>query len=139
MQKLSEVQKQQAQQAELALEDFKSQVERNSGRMFDEMKAQVKIIPLSVIRLAVSQFARQSLSICCHHSTLGTDCASSPEIRACLSGDSWLTIEESAVCGCVCGEGGGGRDLLPIFTRSRPELLCMLPETLSKGKVETLI
>ena len=72
--------------------------------MFDEMKAQVKIIPLSVIRLAVSQFARQSLSICCHHSTLGTDCASSPEIRACLSGDSWLTIEESAapfvgVCG----------------------------------------
>lgn len=96
MQKLSEVQKQQAQQAELALEDFKSQVERNSGRMFDEMKAQVKIIPLSVIRLAVSQFARQSLSICCHHPTLGTDCASSPEIRVCLSGDSWLTIEESA-------------------------------------------
>ena len=88
MQKLSEVQKQQAQQAELALEDFKSQVERNSGRMFDEMKAQVKIIPLSVIRLAVSQFARQSLSICCHHSTLGTDCASSPEILACSSGDS---------------------------------------------------
>lgn len=101
MQKLSEVQKQQAQQAELALEDFKSQVERNSGRMFDEMKAQVKIIPLSVIRLAVSQFARQSLSICCHHSTLGTDCA--PEILACSSGDSWLTIEESAVCGCVGG------------------------------------
>lgn len=41
IQKLSEVQKQQAQQAEHALEDFKSQVERNSGRMFDEMKAQV--------------------------------------------------------------------------------------------------
>lgn len=138
MQKLSEVQKQQAHQAELALEDFKSQVERNSGRMFDEMKAQVKIIPLSVIRLAVSQFPRQSLSNCCHHSTLGTDCASSPEIRLCLSGDSWLTIEESAVCGCVWG-GGGGRDLLPIFTRSRTALLCMLPETLSKGKVETLI
>lgn len=39
--KLSDVQKQQAQQAEHALEDFKSQVERNSGRMFDEMKAQV--------------------------------------------------------------------------------------------------
>ena len=108
MQKLSEVQKQQAQQAELALEDFKSQVERNSGRMFDEMKAQVKIIPLSVIRLAVSQFARQSLSICCHHSTLGTDCASSPEILACSSGDSWLTIEESVVCGCVCGGWGEG-------------------------------
>ena len=72
------------------------------------MKAQVKIIPLSVIRLAVSQFARQSLSICCHHSTLGTDCASSPEIRVCLSGDSWLTIEESAVCGCVCGGWGEG-------------------------------
>lgn len=98
MQKLSEVQKQQAQQAELALEDFKSQVERNSGRMFDEMKAQVKIIPLSVIRL----------SICCHHSTLGTDCASSPEILACSSGDSWLTIEESAVCGCVGGRWGEG-------------------------------
>ena len=42
IQKLSEVQKQQAQQAEFALEDFKSQVERNSGRMFDEMKAQVQ-------------------------------------------------------------------------------------------------
>lgn len=42
IQKLSEVQKQQAQQAEHALEDFKSQVERNSGRMFDEMKAQVQ-------------------------------------------------------------------------------------------------
>ena len=41
IQKLSDVQKQQAQQAEHALEDFKSQVERNSGRMFDEMKAQV--------------------------------------------------------------------------------------------------
>ena len=106
--------------------------------MFDEMKAQVRIIPLLVIRLAVSQFARQSLSICCYHSTLGTDCASFPEIRACLSGDSWLTTEESAVCGCVCVEGGG-RDLLPIFTRSRPALLCMLPETLSKGEVETLI
>lgn len=43
IQKLSEVQKQQAQQAEHALEDFKSQVERNSGRMFDEMKAQVQL------------------------------------------------------------------------------------------------
>lgn len=41
IQKLSEAQKQQAQHAEHALEDFKSQVERNSGRMFDEMKAQV--------------------------------------------------------------------------------------------------
>ena len=41
IQNLSDVQKQQAQQAEHALEDFKSQVERNSGRMFDEMKAQV--------------------------------------------------------------------------------------------------
>lgn len=41
IQKLSDVQKQQAQQAEHALDDFKSQVERNSGRMFDEMKAQV--------------------------------------------------------------------------------------------------
>lgn len=41
IQKLSDFQKQQAQQAEHALEDFKSQVERNSGRMFDEMKAQV--------------------------------------------------------------------------------------------------
>ena len=39
--KLSEMQKQQAHQAETALEDFKSQVERNSGRMFDEMKHQV--------------------------------------------------------------------------------------------------
>lgn len=39
--KLSEMQKQQAYQAETALEDFKSQVERNSGRMFDEMKHQV--------------------------------------------------------------------------------------------------
>ena len=41
---MSEVQKQQAQQAEHALEDFKSQVERNSGRMFDEMKAQVQLL-----------------------------------------------------------------------------------------------
>lgn len=46
IQRLSEVQKQQAQQAEHALEDFKSQVERNSGRMFDEMKAQV-LLPLT--------------------------------------------------------------------------------------------
>ena len=120
MQKLSEVQKQQAQQAELALEDFKSQVERNSGRMFDEMKAQVKIIPLSLTRLAVSQSARQSLSICCHHSTLGTDCVSSSEIRACLSGDSWFIIEVSAV-------GGGWGGLLPIITGSRPALVFMLP------------
>ena len=124
MQKLSEVQKQQAQQAELALEDFKSQVERNSGRMFDEMKAQVKIIPLSVIRLAVSQFARQSLSICCHHSTLGTDCASSPEIRAFLSGDSWLTIEESAVCGCVCGGVGGGIFFRFSLARAQRSYVC---------------
>ena len=41
IQKLSVLQKQQAHQAEQALEDFKSQVERNSGRMFDEMKSQV--------------------------------------------------------------------------------------------------
>lgn len=135
MQKLSEVQKQQAQQAELALEDFKSQVERNSGRMFDEMKAQVKIIPLSVIRLAVSQFARQSLSICCHHSTLGTDCASSPEIRVCLSGDSWLTIEESAVCGCVWGAVGGGISFRFSLARAQRSYVC----SQSKGKVETLI
>ena len=85
--------------------------------MFDEMKAQVKIIPLSLTRLAVSQSARQSLSICCHHSTLGTDCVSSSEIRACLSGDSWFIIEVSAV--------GGG--LLPIITGSRPALVFMLP------------
>lgn len=64
--------------------------------MFDEMKAQVKIIPLSVTRLAVSQSARQSLSICCHHSTLGTDCVSYPEFRACSSGDSLFIIEVSA-------------------------------------------
>ena len=68
--------------------------------MFDEMKAQVKIIPLSLTRLAVSQSARQSLSIYCLHSTLGSDCVSSPEIRACLSGDSCFIIEVSA--------GGGG-------------------------------
>ena len=73
--------------------------------MFDEMKAQVKIIPLSLTRLTVSQSARQSLSIYCHHSTLGTDCVSSSEIRACLSGDSWFIIEVSAGGG---GGGGGG-------------------------------
>lgn len=133
MQKLSEVQKQQAQQAELALEDFKSQVERNSGRMFDEMKAQVKIIPLSVIRLAVSQFARQSLSICCHHSTLGTDCASSPEILACSSGDSWLTIEESAVCGCVWGAVGGGISFRFSLARAQRSYVCS-QRPLAKGK-----
>lgn len=38
---LTEAQKQQAQQAERALEDFKNQVEKNSARMFDEMKSQV--------------------------------------------------------------------------------------------------
>ena len=134
MQKLSEVQKQQAQQAELALEDFKSQVERNSGRMFDEMKAQVKIIPLSVIRLAVSPFARQSLSIRCHHSTLGTDCASSPEIRACLSGDSWLTTEESAVCGCVCvWKVGGGISFRFSLARAQRSYVCS-QRPLAKGK-----
>jgi hypothetical protein len=37
------MQKQQAQQAERALEDFKNQVEKNSARMFDEMKSQVTI------------------------------------------------------------------------------------------------
>ena len=84
--------------------------------MFDEMKAQVKIIPLSLTRLAVSQSARQSLSICCHHSTLGTDCVSSSEIRACLSGDSWFIIEVSAV-------GGGWGGLLPLITGSRPALV----------------
>lgn len=131
MQKLSEVQKQQAQQAELALEDFKSQVERNSGRMFDEMKAQVKIIPLSVIRLAVSQFARQSLSICCHHSTLCADCA--PEILACSSGDSWLTIEESAVCGCVWGAVGGGISFRFSLARAQRSYVCS-QRPLGKGK-----
>ncbi|XP_073246209.1 centrosomal protein of 112 kDa-like [Porites lutea] len=50
VQKLSEVQKQQAQQAELALEDFKSQVERNSGRMFDEMKAQMEKVEEDLAR-----------------------------------------------------------------------------------------
>lgn len=131
MQKLSEVQKQQAQQAELALEDFKSQVERNSGRMFDEMKAQVKIIPLSVIRLAVSQFARQSLSICCHHPTLCGDCA--PEILACSSGDSWLTIEESAVCGCVWGAVGGGISFRFSLARAQRSYVCS-QRPLAKGK-----
>lgn len=50
IQKLSEVQKQQAQQAEHALEDFKSQVERNSGRMFDEMKAQMEKVEEDLAR-----------------------------------------------------------------------------------------
>lgn len=50
IQKLSDVQKQQAQQAEHALEDFKSQVERNSGRMFDEMKAQMEKVEEDLAR-----------------------------------------------------------------------------------------
>ncbi|KAL9956211.1 hypothetical protein ACROYT_G037657 [Oculina patagonica] len=50
IQKLSEVQKQQAKQAEHALEDFKSQVERNSGRMFDEMKAQMEKVEEDLAR-----------------------------------------------------------------------------------------
>lgn len=50
IQKLSEAQKQQAQQAEHALEDFKSQVERNSGRMFDEMKAQMEKVEEDLAR-----------------------------------------------------------------------------------------
>ncbi len=62
IQKLSEVQKQQAKQAEHALEDFKSQVERNSGRMFDEMKAQVHqnrsifLIPAQALRIFRAAF-----------------------------------------------------------------------------------
>ena len=97
--------------------------------MFDEMKAQVKIIPLSLTRLAVSQSARQSLSICCHHSTLGTDCVSSSEIRACLSGDSWFIIEVSAV-------GGSPADyhwLAPSARIYAPHV------AVEKGKLETLI
>ncbi|KAJ8036850.1 hypothetical protein HOLleu_17494 [Holothuria leucospilota] len=39
--KLKEFQKLQTQQAERTLEEFKSQVERNSGKMFDEMKEQM--------------------------------------------------------------------------------------------------
>ncbi|XP_072043099.1 LOW QUALITY PROTEIN: centrosomal protein of 112 kDa-like [Amphiura filiformis] len=39
--KLGELQRLQSQQAEHALEDFKSQVERNSGKMFDDMKKQM--------------------------------------------------------------------------------------------------
>lgn len=86
--------------------------------MFDEMKAQVKIIPLSVIRLAVSQFARQSLSICC---------------RACLSGDSWLTIEESAVCGCVWGAVGGGISFRFSLARAQRSYVCS-QRPLAEGK-----
>ena len=41
--KLSELQRLQSQQAEHALEDFKSQVERNSSKMFDDMKKQVPV------------------------------------------------------------------------------------------------
>ena len=54
--RFTEVQKQQAQQAENALEDFKSQVERNSGRMFDEMKAQVRCF-LFAYWISVSQLS----------------------------------------------------------------------------------
>ena len=39
--KLTELQRLKSQQAEHALEDFKSQVERNSSKMFDDMKKQV--------------------------------------------------------------------------------------------------
>ena len=104
--------------------------------MFDEMKAQVKIIPLSLTRLAVSQSARQSLSICCHHSTLGTDCVSSSEIRACLSGDSWFIIEVSAVGGGGGGVGGSPADyhwLAPSARIYAPHV------AVEKGKLETLI
>ena len=100
--------------------------------MFDEMKAQVKIIPLSLTRLAVSQSARQSLSICCHHSTLGTDCVSSSEIRACLSGDSWFIIEVSAA-----GGGGGGGVWVSCrlsLARAQRSYLC---SPRSRGKRET--
>ena len=41
--KLNELQRLQSQQAEHALEDFKSQVERNSSKMFDDMKKQVPV------------------------------------------------------------------------------------------------
>ncbi|XP_072168170.1 centrosomal protein of 112 kDa-like [Diadema setosum] len=41
LKRLKEVQRLQAQQAERALEEFKTQVEHNSGRMFDEMKTQM--------------------------------------------------------------------------------------------------
>jgi len=41
IQRQAQMQKQQSQQAECALNDFKEQVEKNSGKMFDEMKTQV--------------------------------------------------------------------------------------------------
>ncbi|KAK3726631.1 hypothetical protein QZH41_012284 [Actinostola sp. cb2023] len=42
IQRQTEMQKQQAHQAERALDDFKEQVEKNSGKMFDEMKIQME-------------------------------------------------------------------------------------------------
>ncbi|EDO31913.1 predicted protein, partial [Nematostella vectensis] len=50
IQRLTEAQKQQAAQAEHALEDFKNQVERNSGRMFDEMKTQMEKVEEDLAR-----------------------------------------------------------------------------------------
>ncbi|XP_074647781.1 centrosomal protein of 112 kDa-like [Tubulanus polymorphus] len=44
IQRLSEQNKLQAQQAEQALEEFKTQVERNSGRMYDDMKHQMEMV-----------------------------------------------------------------------------------------------
>ncbi|XP_030840346.1 centrosomal protein of 112 kDa isoform X1 [Strongylocentrotus purpuratus] len=48
--RLKELQRLQAQQAERALEDFKNQVETNSGRMFDDMKTQMARVEVDLTK-----------------------------------------------------------------------------------------
>ena len=45
---MTEQNKQQAAQAEKSLADFKSQVEKNQTRMYDEMKQQVNIVIVNI-------------------------------------------------------------------------------------------
>ncbi|XP_033631241.1 centrosomal protein of 112 kDa-like isoform X2 [Asterias rubens] len=59
VQRLQDSKKLQSQSAEKALEEFKSQVERNSGRMFDDMKQQMKKVEED---LAQSKELRQKQS-----------------------------------------------------------------------------
>ena len=49
MHKITELKRLQAEQAEKALEEFKQQVEHNSSRMFDDMKAQMQKVEADLL------------------------------------------------------------------------------------------
>jgi hypothetical protein len=51
---LTEQNKQQSAQAEKSLADFKSQVEKNQTRMYDEMKQQVNVVIVNIKQLFIA-------------------------------------------------------------------------------------